>query len=102
MFGNIKEPSIQKATMKIQLDDAFLLEANINYTIIHYACGKQVLCSYTLKRTAELLKLPKNFVRIHRSFIINKAYIKTITPKPQQIVILHNGMELSVARRRGI
>ena len=75
------------------------LEADINYTIAHDSSEKPLKLSYTLLFFEKILKA-NDFIRIHRSFLVNKAFIKEIKDLPQQIVVLQCGTELPVSRRR--
>lgn len=75
------------------------LEAEINYTLIHRECGSKEMVSYTLKRFEESLSHDNSFVRIHKGFIVNKAFISEI--KPLNVVLL-SGAVLPLARRRKI
>lgn len=60
--------------LKVLFDDILWLEADSNYTIIHTRNGKFTY-SCVLKKFEE--KLPSNdFVRVHRSFIVN---LKNVT-----------------------
>jgi DNA-binding LytR/AlgR family response regulator len=75
------------------------LEADVNYTVVYRECGSKEIVSYTLKRFEELLSDNTSFVRIHKGFIVNKAFIREIKPLN---VVLHSGTVLPLARRRKI
>jgi len=75
------------------------LEADVNYTVVYRECGSKQIVSYTLKRFEELLSDNASFVRIHKGFIVNKAFISEIKPLN---VVLHSGAILPLARRRKI
>ena len=61
---------------RVELDDIFWLKAESNYTLIHTQRGEYVY-STVLKSFEE--KLPSDqFMRVHRSFIINLAKIETL------------------------
>lgn len=80
------------------------LEGSINYTIIHFNNGRKEVTAYTLKKCEALLSEAKNnhFIRIHKSFLVNKDSIKEIKPRPLNKVVLTSGLELPLARRRKI
>ena len=62
--------------VKIKVDDLLFLKADDNYTRL-YTKEKKYMLSSTLKKVAE--KLPfDNFIRIHRSFIVNTNFIDRI------------------------
>jgi DNA-binding LytR/AlgR family response regulator len=62
--------------VKIKVDDLLFLKADDNYTRL-FTLEKSYILSSTLKKVAE--KLPfDNFIRIHRSYIINIQFIDRI------------------------
>lgn len=92
-----------KALLKYNVQQILLLQGDINYTNIHLTDGKIEVVSYTLKRLAFELQQYPEFVRIHKSHIINLSFIhEVILIQNRQEVILQNGIKLSVARRRRI
>lgn len=72
------------------------LEANGNYTALHFSDKRQVLVCKTL-REVELM-LPANaFTRIHRSHTIHLRHIKKYVRGKGGHVMLQNGVTLSVS-----
>lgn len=62
--------------IKIKLDDILFLEAYDNYCFM-YTLDNKILLSYTLKSVEE--RLPNSqFMRVHRSFIININKIRSL------------------------
>jgi two-component system LytT family response regulator len=53
----------------------------------------------TLKEYDELLS-PNGFMRIHKSTLINLAYLQTIKRTESMEVVLKNGTHVMVSRRR--
>jgi two-component system LytT family response regulator len=60
----------------IRLDDIVFIDADEKYVFLHTANGKSHLTDFTINGLEE--KLPAAFVRIHRSYIINRDHIKEI------------------------
>jgi two-component system LytT family response regulator len=60
----------------IKLADIVYLQAEDRYVFLHTIDGKKHLTDFTLSALEE--KLPEEFLRIHRSEIINTEYIKEI------------------------
>lgn len=60
----------------IKLTDIVYVQAEDKYVFLHTADGKKHLTDFTLSTLEE--KLPDEFIRIHRSEIINVEYIKEI------------------------
>lgn len=74
-------------SVKINITDIIYLESLNDYTII-YMCDKKIV--KTLENFKQLLqKLPEtDFLRIHRSYIVSIAYIKTL--QIRQIILLND------------
>jgi two-component system LytT family response regulator len=61
----------------IKVGDILKLESESNYTILYLENNKKIVASKTLSVFEEMLE-SLNFMRIHRSFIINLTKIKNI------------------------
>jgi len=79
---NIKK-DIKTLTVKIgdkilliKLDTIVYIEAEDKYVFLHTADGKKHLTDFTISSLEE--KLPEQFVRIHRGYVINSDHIKEI------------------------
>jgi two-component system LytT family response regulator len=82
----------------IPIDQIRYVEAQDDYVMIYHSAGK-ALKQKTMKFYED--NLPKaDFVRIHRSYIVNVVEIKRIEPygKDNHIAILHSGDKLPVSR----
>ena len=77
---------------KIYLNDLKLLKADRNYVEFYYG-DKMMTDRNQLKNI--LKQLPPNFVKVHRSFIVNKNYIKVINSKS---LLLDSNLEVPVSR----
>lgn len=73
-------------------------EALSNYTAIHTATTKLVV-SKTLKEVEELL-LHYNFLRVHRSFLVNPSFIKRYVKTLGGSLIMENDIEISISKTR--
>lgn len=82
----------------VYCDDLLCLEASDDYVIVH-TTNDQWLKKQTLKFYEEKLD-PREFVRVHRSFIVKASVISRIEPysKDAYIAVLHNGMKVSVSK----
>jgi len=98
--------SIQKITIPngqgyrlVDIDDITHIEADSNYSVFNLINSEKIAVSKVLKDYEELL--PENrFVRIHKSSIVNLAYIKEYNSKNGLQVVLKNGESITVSRRR--
>lgn len=61
----------------IKVGDIVKLESESNYTILYLEQNKKIIASKTLSVFEEMLEA-LNFLRVHRSFVINLTKVKTI------------------------
>jgi len=82
----------------IPVEDIKYVEAQDDYVMIHHSNGK-ALKQQTMKFYEDNLST-KDFVRIHRSYIVRVAEIKRIEPygKDTHVAILQSGDKLPVSR----
>jgi two-component system LytT family response regulator len=81
------------------INDIIRLEAQRNYTILHFVNQPKLTASKTLKELEELLPEDK-FFRVHHTLIINLHYIKKYIKGDGGQIEMQNGDVLDVARRR--
>ena len=97
----IKLPStniyINKRT-QINIHEVTLLEADINYTTIHFEKGNSLVVATTLKRVEPLLA-GYDFFRIHKKFVLNLNYASDCILNKNTIT-LQNNVEIKVSRRK--
>lgn len=91
-------PNGQGYTM-IDLNDIIHIEADSNYSIFHLDKRENITVSRVLKEYEEILP-DDQFVRIHKSSIVNLDYIKEYNSKNGLEVLLKNGQKIAVSRRR--
>lgn len=83
----------------ISIEDIIHIEADSNYSIFHLSNKDTITVSKVLKEYEEIL--PENqFVRIHKSSIVNLNYVKEYNSRNGVEVILKNGDKIAVSRRR--
>lgn len=73
------------------------IEADVNYSQFFFKMSSKLLVAKTLKEYSEILE-DHGFIRIHKSHLVNKNYIKSYLPSGK--VLLQNGNEIEVSRRR--
>lgn len=83
----------------IQIDEIDWIEAAANYVRLHVAGKNAYLFRESIGRMADKLD-PSQFIRIHRSFIVNVCKIKELQPcnNGEFMVALRNGKELPCSR----
>jgi len=84
----------------IETDKILYLEGSDNYTFIHIDGQNKLVASRTLK-DFEMILQDNGFLRIHKSSIINLKYLKSLQQKPGLSVVMMDGKEFAVSRRRG-
>lgn len=72
------------------------LEANGNYTLLHFTDGRQILVCKTLGDVENLLP-DTAFVRIHRSHTVHLRHLKKYVRGKGGHVLLQNGVTLTVS-----
>ena len=68
---------------RINLDDILFVEGKGNYTTYNLSDHKKITAYGSIKKTMEIL--PSNFVRVHKSFVVNKNKIKSFDANTIQI-----------------
>lgn len=81
------------------INEIIHLEANSNYTIIHFSGKPKITASKTLKEFEEILP-DTVFFRIHHSHLINLSYIKRYIKGDGGQIELQNGNMVDVSRRK--
>lgn len=83
----------------IAINEIIHIEADSNYSVFHLHNRENITVSRVLKEYEEIL--PENqFVRIHKSSIVNLNYLKEYNSRNGLEVLLKNGEKIPVSRRR--
>lgn len=83
----------------VDVDDIIRCESDDYYTIFYFTNGTRTLVSKTLKENEELLK-EYNFIRPHKSHLINVKYIKSFLKVEGGFILLSDGSKVPVSRRK--
>lgn len=87
-------------TRYVKVNEIIKCESENNYTTITLTSGENILVSKGIFEYDALLT-PSHFIRCHRSFLINKAYVKKlIRRKNEWIIIMTDGSKIPVARSK--
>lgn len=84
---------------EISIDDIIYIKASNNYSIIYLLNNKEIIASKTLKEF-DLKLNNSDFLRIHKSYLINKSKITSIKKLNPIKTTMSNGKILNVARRK--
>lgn len=97
-FEKIALPCIDGIRFE-SIKDIVRCESESNYTIIHLNTEESIMVTRTLKEYEEMLS-SLNFFRVHQSHLINMGYVKKYVKGEGGSVIMEDGTEVEVARRR--
>jgi two-component system LytT family response regulator len=91
-------PTLKGFTI-VKLEDIVYCEAQRSYTIFRLNGNKTIMISKPLFDYEQLLA-GTIFLRVHKSFLINLLHIKEYLRGEGGTVIMSNGMEIEVSRRK--
>ncbi|MEZ4759900.1 MAG: LytTR family DNA-binding domain-containing protein [Flavobacteriales bacterium] len=74
-------------------------ESDSNYTVVHQQGKKRLVISRTLKEFEDMLK-DRGFVRVHHSYLINTRHVKKYIRGEGGEVIMEDGTNVAVSRRK--
>ncbi len=83
----------------ISTSDIICIEADGNYSVLHLEGQKKIMVTRKIGEFEFLLD-PKIFFRSHKSSIINLLSVKEYSSNEGHIVLLKNGMNMQVSRRK--
>jgi len=88
-----------KGFQVVNLSDILYCEASSNYTNFHFT-NRPVICASKPIHEYEELLADCNFIRIHKSCVVNLEHVKEYLRGEGGTVILSNGQRLEVSRRK--
>ncbi|HTS45707.1 MAG TPA: LytTR family DNA-binding domain-containing protein [Puia sp.] len=91
-------PTLKGFTI-VKLEEIIYCEAQRSYTIFRLINNKNIMISKPLFDYDKLLS-DTTFLRIHKSFLINLMHIKEYIRGEGGTVVMSNGMEIEVSRRK--
>lgn len=83
----------------IDFTEILFLQSDGNYATLRLKGGKNVVATRSLGDFEELLE-PYSFFRVHKSYLINLAYIRKYLKGEGGTVVMEDGTEIDVSRRR--
>jgi two-component system LytT family response regulator len=83
----------------VDIDTIIHIEADSNYSIFHLIGKDTITVAKVLKEYEELLP-EQQFVRVHKSSLVNLHYVKEYNSRNGLELILNNGTKIAVSRRR--
>jgi two-component system, LytTR family, response regulator len=86
----------QNGTLRFALKQITHIEGERNYSNIYLSNGSRELSSKNLAYFEDIL-IDKGFFRCHRSYLINRYHIESLT---SDHFVLKNGLEIPISRRK--
>ncbi len=83
----------------IEFSEILFIESDGNYTTLNLKSGKKVVATRNLGDFEEIL-VPYQFFRVHKSYLINLAHIRKYIKGDCGTVVMDDGTEIDVSRRR--
>jgi two-component system LytT family response regulator len=81
------------------ISEILYCEADSSYTVFVLENGKKIISSKTLSEYESILD-SNDFIRIHRSYLININHVKEYKKGEGGTVIMSNKAEIEVSRRK--
>ena len=81
----------------IKLKDILYIKAEGSYAHIHQENGSSLTVSHNLKYYEDIFSGEMNFIRVHRSYLVNINFVKRISRNDGAILVMENSTELPVA-----
>lgn len=83
----------------IELKDLVYCEADSNYTRLYLTNGNNYLLSKTLRDVQQVLE-ERNFLRVHRQYLINLDHIKSYHKGEAAYLVMHGEINIPVAKNQ--
>jgi two-component system LytT family response regulator len=108
LLENIKSPAMDSPKIVlstfdkihiVNVTDIVRCESDNYYTIFHFVEEKSLIISKTLKEIEELLS-GYNFIRPHKSHLVNLLYIKNFIKPDGGSITMSDGTNVPVSRRK--
>ena len=81
----------------IKLVDILYIKAEGSYAHIHQENGTSLMVSHNLKYYEDIFNGEINFIRVHRSYLVNINFVKRISRNDGATLVMENNTELPIA-----
>lgn len=89
----------QEGLVFVELDEISHLQADVNYTIIHFQNKQKITVAKTLKEFESMLQV-LGFFRVHNRHLVNLSKVKQFKKGKGGTLILENGSQIEVSTRK--
>lgn len=97
-FQKIALPSLE-GLFFVKVQEITRCESDSNYTYIHLNSGQKHLVSRTLREVEEMIGNPQ-FIRIHKSHLVNMNFVQRYIRGKDGYLILEDGTSVPVSRNK--
>lgn len=81
-------------------EEVMMIVSESNYSKIYFSNRQSLVVAKTLKELSVAFEKHLSFVRTHKSFIVNKQFVKEVNwQKSQAFLVLTNNYRVAIARR---
>jgi two-component system, LytTR family, response regulator len=84
----------------VRLDSIVSFEADSSYCKVFLEDGKEILVSKPLKFFDDKLKTNVNFIRPHKSFIVNMKFVDEYLKEEGGYIKMKNGLKIPISRQK--
>lgn len=84
----------------VRLDSIVSFEADSSYCKVFLDDGKEILVSKPLKFFDDKLKANVNFIRPHKSFIVNMKFVEEYLKEEGGYIKMKNGLKIPISRQK--
>ncbi|HRO75377.1 MAG TPA: LytTR family DNA-binding domain-containing protein [Crocinitomicaceae bacterium] len=81
----------------IRISDIEYIEADNSYSTIYLNDGQKIVISKSLKYFENALSQFDNFLKVHRSFVINLNYVKSFYKENRGMIVLKSNQTIKLS-----
>lgn len=91
---------VQDGLSLVEIDQIMRIEANGSYSNFSLAQQQPLLVSRNLKEYEEILADHPDFIRVHRSHLINRQYVEKIIKTKAPTLVMQDGQHITISLSR--
>lgn len=84
----------------VRLSQIMYIQSDMNYSVLYQIDDSKLVTAKPLKYFEELLSTTGMFLRVHKSYLVNNNFITGYTKKEPHFLLLKNGLEIEISRRK--
>jgi two-component system LytT family response regulator len=92
--------NVNRKKLSVSYKEVVLFKADVNYTEIYLENGECMIVSKSLKEIEQRFAKNDNFIRTHKSFMVNVAHVVSFQLNDGMTIKLSNDEIATLSRRR--